>query len=282
MPDAEQLPHLMKLLEDTSPDVRQGLSKAFARFGPALGPALDHLSPPPGDVERHMIHALLSDSRRETLRKKWTSWFNDRDPYRRLESAFSLLSNFQSGVTRRHDVGVMLDALAAQYGGDFEEITVRNLAESLFKIRGLRGVAPAHYYHPSNSDLVAVMETRRGLPISLSVIYMLVGRRLGLTVRGCNFPGHFLCTVEENGEPFAVDCFGGGRFYTFSEMTELHKGKENELIDMLKREASPEEIMARVLRNLDVAYGKADQPENAQLVSDLFTRLASHKDRPDG
>ena len=280
MPDAKQLPHLIKLLEDTSSDVRHGISQAFAEFGNNLNGALSLMSTPPDAVQRHIIHALLSESLREVLRKKWTSWFDLEDPYERLETAFSLLSHFQSGVTRPFEVTNLLDTLADEYGGDFDKITVRNLAQYLFKVKGLRGVAPAHYYHPSNSDLVSVIETRRGSPISLSVIYILVGHRLGLSVHGCNFPGHFLCNVEEDGKPFAVDCFGGGRFYTHDEIAELHKEKEKELRNLLKQEATPKEIMARVLRNLDVAYEKNHQHDNAQLVTDLFALLASHKDRP--
>jgi len=280
MPDVAQLPYLIKLLEDSSSDVRQGLSKAFAEFGNDLNDALSLMSAPPDAVERHMIHALLSESLREVLRKKWTSWFDLEDPYERLETAFSLLSHFQSGVTRPFEVTKLLDTLADEYGGDFDKITARNLSKYLFKVKGLRGVAPAHYYHPSNSDLIAVIETRRGSPISLSVIYILVGHRLGLSVHGCNFPAHFLCNVEEDGKPFAVDCYGGGRFYTHDEIVELHKDKEKELRYLLKQEATPEEIIARVLRNLYAAYEKTDQHDNAQLVTDLFARLANHKDRP--
>ena len=57
------------------------------------------------------------------------------------------------------------------------------------------------------------------------------------------------------------------------------KEKEGELRGLLADAASPEEIVARVLRNLDVAYEKAEQHDDARLVSDLFTLLASHKDR---
>ena len=75
--------------------------------------------------------------------------------------------------------------------------TVIALNHYLFDELGFRGNA-ADYYDPRNSFLNDVLERRLGIPISLSVLYIAVGRRLGLPLEGVSFPSHFLvrCTLR--------------------------------------------------------------------------------------
>ena len=94
-----------------------------------------------------------------------------------------------------------LDALAARVGqGD-----VHHLRRELFEKEGFAGNAD-DYYDPRNSCLNDVLDRRLGIPITLSILAMEVGRRLGLTVRGIGLPGHFM--VAADGVLF--DPFNGG------------------------------------------------------------------------
>lgn len=86
--------------------------------------------------------------------------------------------------------------------------TFEGLCRHLFEDCGFRGDRE-HYGDPRNSYLHEVLERRVGIPISLSVVTMEVGRRLGVPVAGVGMPGHFL--VRHQGEPpDFVDAFGGG------------------------------------------------------------------------
>lgn len=75
------------------------------------------------------------------------------------------------------------------------EAVMAHLHHVLFEEFGLRGNAE-DYYNPMNSYIPAVLATRRGVPITLSLIYKVVAQRLGLRVHGVNAPGHFLAAVE--------------------------------------------------------------------------------------
>ena len=83
----------------------------------------------------------------------------------------------------------------------------RSLSQYLFEDLGFSG-NERHYYDADNSFLNRVLETRRGIPITLSLVYLEVGRRLGLNCYGVGLPGHFLVGLAE--PDLYLDAFHGG------------------------------------------------------------------------
>ena len=90
----------------------------------------------------------------------------------------------------------------------------------LFEELGFRGNA-GNYYDPRNSCLNEVLTARTGIPITLAVVYLEIGRRLAQPVYGIGLPGHFL--VEYRGADFEafIDVFHGGRLLTTAECFDL-------------------------------------------------------------
>src|SRR5262249_12097042 len=72
---------------------------------------------------------------------------------------------------------------------------VQSLGHYLFDEEGFQGNI-SDYYNPANSFLNDVLDTRQGIPITLSILYIAIGRRLGMNVHGVSFPGHFLVRYE--------------------------------------------------------------------------------------
>src|ERR1019366_3092196 len=75
------------------------------------------------------------------------------------------------------------------------------------------------YEDPANTDLIDLWERRRGLPVTLGLLYIEVARRCGLQVQGVDFPGHFLLRIETAEGPLALDPFSEGRVVLPSELT---------------------------------------------------------------
>jgi regulator of sirC expression with transglutaminase-like and TPR domain len=145
------------------------------------------------------------------------------------------------------------------------------LNEFLFDDLGFAGNTE-HYYDPRNSYLNEVIDRRTGIPITLSVLYIEIGRRVGLPLEGVSFPGHFLVRLPLRGGTLVLDPFAGG-----APQSEL------ELRERLKRVVPPEatggvpvaslplaqflepatnrQILARLLRNLKGIYRETDKPE---------------------
>ncbi len=128
--------------------------------------------------------------------------------------------------------------------------TVERLNDFLFREIGFAGDTES-YEDPRNSYLNEVLDRRRGIPISLSLVYTEVGQRLGLPVAGVGFPGHFL--VKWAGDPeVLVDAFFGKVISRDECAGRLRAsfGPGAQLDDRMLAPAAPREILARWLRNL--------------------------------
>lgn len=116
----------------------------------------------------------------------------------------------------------------------------------------------ADYYDPANSFLDQVVARRTGLPITLSVLYMEVGWRLGLPMRGVALPGHFLaCYAAPDGDLY-IDPFHGGRLWS-AEACQQHivvayGAASPALIQQIMQPPTRRAILARMLRNLKHTY----------------------------
>lgn len=150
----------------------------------------------------------------------------------------------------------------------------------LFEELGFTGNVKA-YYDPRNSYLNEVMDRKTGIPISLSVVYMELGRRIGLPLEGVSFPGHFLVRLRVRGGMLMLDPFAGGAPQSVDELRariarvippEATGGVpvEDLPLDQFIEPASNRQILARVLRNLKGIYRQADDPER---LLDVLNRM---------
>ncbi len=163
------------------------------------------------------------------------------------------------------DIGAYLERLDHLAGkvrarlspGAPPEKIVAAMNQRLFEEEGFAGNT-GRYYDPRNSFLNDVLDRRIGIPISLSIVYMEVGRRLGLSLEGVSFPGHFLVKLElENGE-VVLDPYSGGASLSERELGKrlrrFHGDLSGVSIDRFLTGASKKEILVRMLRNLKAIY----------------------------
>jgi regulator of sirC expression with transglutaminase-like and TPR domain len=169
-----------------------------------------------------------------------------------------------------------LDAMAAtvreRIGADASaEQKVVALNHYLFSELGFRGNID-DYYDPRNSYLHEVMRRRTGIPITLSIVYLEVGRRLGLPLEGVSFPGHFLVKLAVRGGELVLDPFSGGEPQSASglrrRLAQVLPSRliEDTDLDVYLEAASPREIVARLLRNLKSIHCRAGQLSEALAV----------------
>lgn len=125
------------------------------------------------------------------------------------------------------------------------------------------GFAPDadNFYDPRNSFLNEVLERRRGIPISLSIVYIAVGRRLGLDLKGVSFPGHFLVKCPVDGGVVVLDPYHGGASLSLEDLQQrLREARGGEVSRAIVAEmlvtAAPREVLLRMLRNLKGIYFK--------------------------
>jgi regulator of sirC expression with transglutaminase-like and TPR domain len=159
-------------------------------------------------------------------------------------------------------------------GADTVEKAQR-LSEFLFAQKGFDGNRD-QFGDPRNSFLNEVLERRLGIPISLAVVYIEVGRRLGLNLFGVSFPTHFLVkAVDDRGE-LLIDPFNGGTILSIDEirarLTQIY-GQPVELEPSLLQAVGPRQILTRMLRNLKNIYASGSDWHRALAALDRILML---------
>jgi regulator of sirC expression with transglutaminase-like and TPR domain len=185
--------------------------------------------------------------------------YPDLDVAAHLHQLDAIAAGFERGIARESAVEARLEALNDHLYGEL----------------GFHGNAE-DYYDARNSYLNDVLARRTGIPITLSVVHLEVARRVGLSMQGVSFPGHFLVRVRVGGRTLVLDPFGRGAPQSEAALRErlgqvLPRPPEpDEPIDRYLEAASPREIVARVLRNLKAIHVRNDAPER---VLDVLNRL---------
>jgi regulator of sirC expression with transglutaminase-like and TPR domain len=155
--------------------------------------------------------------------------------------------------------------------GEGAEGRVLALNRFLFDELGYSGNAD-HYYDPRNSYLNEVLDRRTGIPITLSILYLELGWRVGLALEGVSFPGHFLVRLRLRGAMLVLDPFSGGETQSEADLRErlqrvIPEGAAGGVpvealpLDPFLEPAGKRQILARLLRNLKGIYRESDRPE---------------------
>jgi len=141
------------------------------------------------------------------------------------------------------------------------------------------------YYDPRNSYLNDVIDRRTGIPITLAVIYIELGRRIGLPLEGVSFPGHFLVRLRIRDGVLVLDPFAAGELQSEDDLRErlqrvIPKGATGRLppsdlpLESFLEPANNRQMLARLLRNLKAIYRETDQPARLLEVLDRMLLVA--------
>jgi regulator of sirC expression with transglutaminase-like and TPR domain len=187
--------------------------------------------------------------------QRFTELINGASADRHLDLACALVA---TTVDHSADVGLIivgLDELAGRCPASFEGIV-----DTLFSSGMFTGDSD-DYHHPRNSLLHEVLARRVGMPITLSVVAMEVGKRLGVPIRGVGLPGHFVIRDRQSGT-FA-DPFGRGlRYDEHGMIASWQQRMDNETTfrRSMLRASSAHDIVLRILNNLKQSLVARDEP----------------------
>ncbi len=269
MTNPQQLPHLLKLLDDDSPFVQKKVSEKLATFGDGLEDALGQLAIPLSFENRMTLQFIMQDYQRQWLSMHWPELSRISNEYERLEMAFSFIASFNSRYIYPVTLKEALDNIAQEYYLCEKEVTPYRLLAFLFYKKRFYG-EKKDYYSPNNADLLYVLHEGRGLPISLSAIFMLVGYRLGLLIEGCALPGHFLAKFKDGRKVMLVDCFNKGAIVNYRDLRKIYGEDFSVLQKIISQKTEAHLIIQRLLANLIQAYQRREDWSNAYFFVDLL------------
>lgn len=274
-----ELPFLLRLLTDRSPRVREKVEFRLRELGPSLW---DEITSQNLNLSLETERQLRAIWPRPTsivrdngliLPDDWLTWLELPTFEAQLEAAWELISRWQyaSRDEIAPDLGDLLDRAAHAFLDATDEdgrtpiVLARFLADEL----NFRGASSDDYYNPLNSNLIWAVKERCGLPITLAGAWILVADRAGVQMWGVNFPGHFLVGARNGKETVFFDPFNGGYEFSPGEADALRRASS----ETVREAATAPDIIARVLRNLALAYQHEGELEHARFVYDLLSRL---------
>jgi regulator of sirC expression with transglutaminase-like and TPR domain len=206
-----------------------------------------------------------------------------------LARAALLLAGIEHESIRIDDYLDALDGLAARSGAVQVADSTRRLQrlrEFLFEDERFRGNAQ-DYYDPRNSCLNDVLDRRLGIPITLSLVVIELGRRVGLAISGIGLPGHFIVGVDIGRATIMLDPFHEGRLVTRATCAELVAHAVGHPVSLRDEHFAPvtkRQLLVRMLQNLKIAYWQRQDWAKALDVIDRLiiadrSSLANIRDR---
>lgn len=273
---------LLALLDDPSPTVRRALGARFLALGPTAATYLQTVAHGPNRILARHALAYLDELKLSDPVADFRGFI--RSLQYELETGCLLLART---VAPRLDAGAccaQLDAIAARCRELIVEPSsarekCRVLNRVLFHEWGFHGNVE-HYTDPRNSFIDQVLERRTGLPLSLSVIYLLVAGRAGLELEPVGLPGHFLVGCFTDRLPFFIDPFDRGVLRDAAGIFELLRANHisPKLSDLAPTPVR--EVLCRSCRNLAHHYSTAGESGLARLFADFVeefeTAYAKH------
>lgn len=176
---------------------------------------------------------------------------------------FDLLNFFASEFQSRLDASDAPEEIAVKIGNYFS------------REKGFSG-NDADYYNTDNHYINKVIETKKGVPIVLSVIYMLVLRKLNFPVYGIGMPGHFIIRYDFGTNSLFADPFNGGKIVSIADckksLIRLGYSYKKEYLEPV----SNRQILERMLRNLVLVFEKQNQPKKMESLLQCIDILNSN------
>ncbi|MBK7856730.1 MAG: transglutaminase family protein [Bacteroidetes bacterium] len=285
----KEIKALVSLLDDTDQEVFTEIERKLLSFGKDVIPVLE-------DVWSHSFDTLIQSRIEHIIHKiqfealcielqLWSSHrFND------LLAGAILIARLQYPDLNEDKIRQQLSQLKRdiwielnEHLTALEQINIFN--RILFDVHGFSGNT-ANFHAPQNSFINTVLETKKGNPLLLSIIYSIIANELDIPVQGVNLPEHFILCYQD---PVASEHYdytypkANVLFYInpFSKGTIFSKGEIDQFLKKLKMDPNPifyepcnnHEILKRLLRNLSFSYNKIGDLEKADEVQTLLDIL---------
>ncbi|MFG0317992.1 MAG: SirB1 family protein [Planctomycetota bacterium JB042] len=266
-----QLHALVSLLDDRDEGIVRTCSRRLEDEGPRVLDVLERVPPDRKVLRERAARVALGIRAAEEERslRRWLQGDGDLD----LETGALWLARVREPGADVSATRDRLDQLAVDLDADIPDPSEPDdiadaLVRTLAEVEGLNGNR-SDYYDPENSFLDLVLERSVGIPISLSVVYVLVGRRLGLPVHGVGMPGHFIVQCGE-ADPIYLDPFDGGRRLTREACLQFLAREGFGASESFLSVPSDRRILARMIGNLVHSYRRLDEPELEGRYGRLF------------
>jgi regulator of sirC expression with transglutaminase-like and TPR domain len=279
--EEKELKALVSLLDDDDQQVVSHVEGKILSIGKSVIPFLEHewesnLNPTVQSRIEELIHTLQYDLLRDRLKK----WYEGKE--QDLLTGMWILATYQYPDLEleklKQDLEQIYYETWLEFRPDlypFDQIKVIN---SVLFNKLKFGANTKNFHSPGNSMINVVLESRKGNPITLCVIYMMVAQKLKLPVHGVNLPNLFILTYKDDNHQFYINAFNRGLIFSKQDIEnyihELHLVPQSSFFEA----CSSLEIVRRALRNLVMSFEKIGEHAKANEVKVLLVEISDGGD----
>jgi len=276
-----ELKALVSLLDDDDQQVVSHVEGKILSIGKEVIPFLEsewesNLNPTVQSRIEELIHTLQYDLLRDRLK----NWYNSKE--QDLLTGMWILATYQYPEIEleklKQDLEQIYYETWLEFRPDlypFDQVKVIN---SVLFNKLKFGANTKNFHSPGNSMINVVLESRKGNPITLCVIYMLVAQKLKLPVHGVNLPNLFILTYKDENHQFYINAFNRGLIFSKQDIEnyihELHLVPQSSFFEA----CSSLDIVRRALRNLVMSFEKIGEHAKADEVKVLLVDISDGGD----
>jgi regulator of sirC expression with transglutaminase-like and TPR domain len=277
-PDPKIWPALINLLGDDSEEIVRTIREKILSYGPACRPRLEAESLHNDPLIRRRVRGLLKHLHREEADERFTIFCKHHGEEFDLEQGIWLIAQTRDPEINVEAYRALLDEWAGRlrealrpYRKGESQLAVMN--EFLFGELGFRG-NEQNYNDPANSYFNRVIDRRTGNPLSLCLLFMLLGRRLEMPIAGIGFPGHFLCRYQSSQEEYYIDAFNQGKLLSKAQCMQYLSHNGLKVREGYLAPISARRVLLRMCANLHQVYLQNSEDEEAARVQRYLLVLA--------
>lgn len=277
----KELKALVSLLDDRDEQIVTQVVDKIRSLGKEAIPYLEHewennFNP----LVQRRIEELIHDLQYELLKFRIQEWYASKD--QDLLTGLWLVATYQYPDLEieklKQDLEQIYYEAWLEFKPDlypFDQVKVMNGV--LFNKLKF-GANTKNFHSPGNSMINIVLETRKGNPITLSIIYMLVAQKLKMPVYGVNLPNLFIVTYKDERNQFYINAFNKGLIFSRQDIENYIHELRLTPQDSFFQPCSNLEIIRRVFRNLIMSFDKMGEHEKAEEVKELLLLIADGAD----
>ncbi len=276
-----ELKALVSLLDDDDKQVATHVEEKILSLGKEAIPFLEkewesNLNPTVQSRIEELIHTLQYELLKERLR----NWYESSD--HDLLTGMWIIATYQYPDLEyeklKHELEQIYYETWLEFRPDLYAYDQVKVINSVIFNKLKFGANTKNFHSPGNSMINIVLETRKGNPITLCVIYMLVAQKLKLPVYGVNLPNLFILTYRDENHQFYINAFNRGLIFSKQDIenyiNELHLVPQTSFFE----QCTNVEIIRRALRNLIMSFDKMGEHAQAEEVKLLLIEISDGGD----
>jgi len=279
--EEKELKALVSLLDDEDEQIISHVEGKILSIGKEIIPFLENewesnLNPTVQGRIEELVHTLQYDLLRERLK----NWYNSKE--QDLLTGMWIIATYQYPDLEFEKLKQELEQIYyetwLEFRHDLYPLDQIKVINSVLFSKLKFGANTKNFHSPGNSLINVVLESRKGNPITLCVIYLLVAQKLKLPIQGVNLPNLFILTYKDDNHQFYINAFNRGLIFSKQDIEnyihELHLIPQPSFFEA----CSSMEIIRRTLRNLVMSFEKIGEHAKANEVKVLLVDISDGGD----